>query len=78
MWSWTTAVGTIHKRAQCRRPRALFQAVENAVKSQAALIMLGTAAKNWRAILHFYIDELGMEFWFARLFKRLGEKKAEG
>ena len=53
--------------------RALFQAVENAVKGQAALIMLGTATKNWRAILHFYIDELGMEFWSARLFKRLGD-----
>ena len=37
----------------------------------AALMMVGTATKNYRAILHFYIDELGMEFWSARLFKRL-------
>lgn len=26
-----------------------------------------------RANLHFYIDELGMEFWSARLCKRLKE-----
>lgn len=26
-----------------------------------------------RAILHFYIDELGMGFWYARLYKRLGK-----
>jgi hypothetical protein len=33
--------------------------------------MLSTATKNARAILHFYLDELGMEFWSARLFKSL-------
>ena len=26
---------------------------------------------NWRAILHFYLEELGMEFWSARLFMKL-------
>ena len=26
-----------------------------------------------REVQHFYIDELGMEFWSARLFKRLEE-----
>jgi len=25
----------------------------------------------YKAILHFYLDELGMEFWNARLFKRI-------
>ena len=24
--------------------------------------------------LHFYLDELGMQFWSARLFKKVGEK----
>jgi hypothetical protein len=34
-------------------------------------MMLTTATKNFRAILHFYIDELGMDFWSARLFKKI-------
>lgn len=49
----------------------LFRFAENAVKEQAEMITLSTATKNFRAILHFYIDEVGMEFWNARLFKRL-------
>ena len=35
------------------------------------LIMLITATKNFRAILHFYIDELGMDFWSTSLFKKI-------
>lgn len=50
---------------------ALFRYAEEAVRPEAAFITLGTATKNFRAILHFYIDELGMEFWSARLFKKL-------
>lgn len=67
-------VEELYVRPECRDKgvgRALFQHVENAVRDQAAFIMLGTATKNFRAILHFYMDELGMEFWYARLFKRL-------
>ena len=44
---------------------------EDAVRGEAEVLFLSTASKNWRAILHFYIDELGMEFWNARLYKRL-------
>ena len=51
--------------------RALMAAAEEAVKGEAEFLMLSTATKNWRAILHFYIDEMGMEFWNARLFKKL-------
>ena len=51
--------------------KALMAALEAAVKGEAEYIMLSTATKNWRAILHFYIEETGMEFWNARLFKRL-------
>ncbi len=51
--------------------RALMEAAEQAVKGEAEYVMLSTATKNWRAILHFYIDEAGMEFWNARLFKKL-------
>ena len=51
--------------------KKLFQYVEREVAPKADMIMLGTASKNFRAILHFYIDELGMEFWSARLFKKI-------
>ena len=49
---------------------ALMAALEAAVKGEAEYVTLSTATKNWRAILHFYIDEVGMEFWNARLFKK--------
>ena len=51
--------------------RALIAAAEQAVKGEVEYIMLSTASKNWRAVLHFYIDEAGMEFWSARLFRKL-------
>lgn len=51
--------------------KLLFQHVEEALKQEIDLIMLSTATKNYRAILHFYIDELDMNFWSARLFKRI-------
>lgn len=51
--------------------RALFQYVEKEIADKADMILLSTATKNFRAILHFYIDELGMDFWSARLFKRI-------
>ena len=51
--------------------RQLFGRAEAAVSAEAELILLSTATKNWRAVLHFYLEELGMEFWSARLFKRL-------
>lgn len=52
--------------------RALFRNAEQTVKTEGVeLIMLSTATKNYKSILHFYIDELGMDFWSARLFKRI-------
>ncbi len=51
--------------------KRLFQYVEREVAAEVNMIMLSTATKNFRAILHFYIDELGMEFWNARLFKKV-------
>ena len=50
---------------------ALFAHVENALKPEAEFILLGTATKNARAILHFYLDVADMQFWSARLFKRI-------
>ena len=50
----------------------LFHFAEQAVKAAGIeFIMLSTATKNYKSILHFYIDELGMDFWSARLFKKL-------
>ena len=40
-------------------------------RPEAEYFVLGTATKNWKAILHFYLDEIGMDFWSARLFKKL-------
>ena len=52
--------------------RALFRFVKWEVQTMGIeYIMLSTATKNYKSILHFYIDELGMEFWSARLFKRI-------
>ena len=52
--------------------KKLFLYIEEVLKGeQVELILLSTATKNYKAILHFYLDELGMEFWNARLFKRI-------
>lgn len=52
--------------------RALFRFVEREVQAMGIeYIMLSTATKDYKSILHFYIDELGMDFWNARLFKRI-------
>ena len=56
--------------------KALFQYAVDAVRAEADYIVLSTATKNWRAIFHFYLDELGMEFWSARLIKKIGESRA--
>ncbi len=53
--------------------KELFLYAENAVKGEAEFMMLSTAVKNWQAIFRFYLDELGMEFWSAGLFKKLIE-----
>ncbi|MBQ7064698.1 MAG: GNAT family N-acetyltransferase [Firmicutes bacterium] len=49
----------------------LFRYTEKAVAGEAEYMMLSTATKNWKAILHFYIDEVGMQFWSARMYKRV-------
>ena len=52
----------------------LFRYAEETVKSEAEYMVLSTATKNWRAVFHFYLDELDMTFWSARLFKRISEE----
>ena len=55
--------------------RKLFDYVENTVRGEVDYLMLSTATKNWKAILHFYLDELDMDFWSARLFKRISSEE---
>ena len=50
---------------------ALFRYVEARARPEVSYLLLGTATKDFRRILHFYIEELGMEFWSAALFKKL-------
>ncbi len=57
---------------------ALFRHAEEAVRDEAEWMVLSTATKNWRAIFRFYLDELDMTFWSARLFRRIGGSSSEG
>ena len=50
---------------------ALFRYAEDAVRDAAEFMVLSTATKNQKAIFSFYLDELDMSFWSARLFKKL-------
>ena len=49
----------------------LLRFAEEAVSGEAEYIMLSTATKNWKAIFHFYLEECGMEFWSARLYRKI-------
>lgn len=51
--------------------RRLYNEAVSHYGDQIEFVTLSTATKNYRAILHFYIEELGMTFWSARLFQRL-------
>ena len=51
--------------------KKLFSFAEDAVSEEAEYVMLSMAAKNWKPLLRFYTEELGMEFWSARLFRKL-------
>ncbi len=51
--------------------KKLFSFAEDAVSEEAEYVMLSMAAKNWKPLLRFYTEELGMEFWNARLFRKL-------
>ena len=48
--------------------RSLFEYMEKSIDDE--YIVLSTATKNHKAILHFYIDEVGMNFHSAFLFKK--------
>ena len=48
--------------------KALFEYMENVIDDE--YIFLSTATKNYKAILHFYIEEVGMDFHSAMLYKK--------
>ena len=48
----------------------LFRYLEENL-AEEEYIVLSTTTKNCRSILHFYLDELDMKFWSARLFKKI-------
>ena len=54
--------------------KKLFKYMEETVKNEVEIITLGTATKNYKSILHFYIEELDMKFWSAALFKKITNK----
>lgn len=49
----------------------LFRTLKKFVREKAEYLTLSTATKNYQRVLHFYIEELGMTFWYARLFKKI-------
>lgn len=51
--------------------RALFESTADVMKTEADYVTLSTATKNWKAVFHFYLDELDMTFWSAQLFRKL-------
>ena len=52
--------------------KQLMESLQKELKKKGLeMMMLSTATKNWKAIMHFYIDEIDMNFWSARLYKRL-------
>ena len=51
---------------------ALFRYMEAHIEPGLSCLLLAAASRNYKAVLHFYIEEMGMEFWNAVLFKKLG------
>ncbi len=49
--------------------KALYNAAVESYGDTVDYVALSTATKNYKSILHFYIDELDMTFWSARLFQ---------
>lgn len=50
----------------------LYNFAEQTIKKDnLKYIFLSTASKNYKAILHFYIDIVGMNLWSAKLYKKI-------
>lgn len=53
--------------------KTLFRMMEQAVSGECDFITLATSTKNYKAILHLYVEELEMDFHSAFLIKKTGE-----
>ncbi len=56
--------------------RELFKRIENEAKSSCTYITCSTSTKDYKKILHFYVDELDMDFHSAFLIKPIDNKQA--
>ncbi len=54
----------------CGIGKALYNAAVESYADAVDYVTLTTATKNYKSVLHFYIDELDMTFWNARLFQK--------
>ncbi len=50
--------------------KGLYHTAADSCGEELDYVTLSTATKNYKAILHFYIDKLDMTFWNARLFQK--------
>lgn len=55
--------------------KTLFRMMEQAVSGECDFITLATSTKNYKAILHLYVEELGMDFHSAFLIKKTGDSQ---
>ena len=56
--------------------RALMNYLEDILLAEKIdHIFLSTAIKDYKRILHFYIEEMGMSFWSARLFREIKQRE---
>ena len=53
----------------CGIGKELFKLLENEVKGSCDYVTLSTSTKDYKRILHFYAEELGMDFHSAFLIK---------
>lgn len=51
--------------------KKLFKVMENYVKESCNYMKLIVSTKNYKSILHFYVDKLGMDFYSASLIKKI-------
>lgn len=51
--------------------KELFRLMEKHVKESCAYLKLIAPSKDYKSILHFYVDELGMDFYSATLIKKI-------
>lgn len=55
--------------------KTLFRMMEQKVSEKCEFVTLTTSTKNYKAILHLYVEELGMDFHSAFLIKKTGESQ---